>query len=167
MKKKTGIISVIIIASLVAGCSGTRVDEYAMISFIIGDVKKNNAEAQIGDIIKENDVIVTSENSFCDIRIDDSVIRIKSMSSLTISTLIKNGEVEKTILGLAIGKMLCKPKKLLKSESFLVKTPTAIAGVRGTQFAVEIDKKMTTRIKVFKGEVKVARRIKQLESSVD
>lgn len=149
------------------GCGKQEVEEHAIISFIIGDVKKNSAEAAIGDVIKESDVIATGANSFCDIRIGDSVIRIKALSSVTISTLFKNGDIENTALGLNTGKILCKPKKLLKSESFIVKTPTAVAGVRGTQFTVETDKKQTTRIKVFSGEVKVVKRVKQLDSSID
>ena len=96
-----------------------------------------------GDVLKENDIITTGIMSSCDIRIGDSIIRIKEKSKVLISQLLKNGNVENITLGLDIGKMLCKPKKLIKSESFLVKTPTAVAGVRGTQFSVEADIKKT------------------------
>ncbi len=167
MKKYVFAISAIMAGILIGGCSQKEVDEHAMITFMIGDVKKNSAEVQIGDIIKENDTIVTAENSFCDIKIGDSIIRIKAQSNVNIATLFKNGNVENTTLGLASGKMLCKPKKLLKDENFFVKTPTAVAAVRGTQFGVETDKDLTTRIKVFKGEVKVAKRVKQFESSME
>jgi len=167
MKKYILALSAIMAGILIGSCSQKEVDEYAMVTFIIGDVKKNSAEVQIGDIIRENDMIITADNSFCDIKIGESIIRIKSLSNVKISTLFKNGDVENTTLGLASGKMLCKPKKLLKDEKFFVTTPTAVAGVRGTQFAVETDKELTTRIKVFKGEVKVAKRVKQLESSME
>lgn len=151
----------------VMGCGGKDIDEYSVITFVIGDVKKNNIDAQIGDIIKENDVIVTAEKSFCDIKIGESIIRIKARSEMSVSQLLKNGELEATTLGLSSGSMLCKPKKLIKTESFLVKTPTAVAGIRGTQFAVETDRVLTTRIKVFEGEVKAVKRIKQFEESVE
>jgi hypothetical protein len=156
-----------IITAITFGCGRETVDEHASISFMIGDVKINSAEAQIGDIIKQNDDIITGDNSFCDIRIGESIIRIKAKSSVKISTLMKSGNIEDTEIGLNSGKLLCKPKKLLKDENFMVKTPTAVAGVRGTQFAIEADKLKTTRIKVFNGEVKVARRIRQFESSVE
>jgi hypothetical protein len=68
---------------------------------------------------------------------------------------------------LAWAKCFVSPKKLLKSEKFIIKTPTAVAGVRGTQFIVEADKKKTTRIKVFDGKVKVAKRIKKFDNNVD
>jgi hypothetical protein len=55
----------------------------------------------------------------------------------------------------------------LRSESFLIKTPTSVAGVRGTQFTVEADANGTSRIKVFEGRVKVVKRIKNFEGSVD
>ncbi len=167
MKKYIFAISAIVAGILIGGCSQKEADEYAMVTFMIGDVKKNSAEVQIGDLIKENDMIVTADNSFCDIKIGESIIRIKALSNVKISTLFKSGNVETTTLGLDAGKMLCKPKKLLKDENFFVKTPTAVAGVRGTQFAVETDKALTTRIKVFQGEVKVAKRVKQLESSME
>lgn len=163
MKKYIVAISVVMTGVLIGGCSLKEVDEYAMVTFMIGDVKKNSVEVQMGDIIKENDIIVTADNSFCDVKIGESIIRIKSLTNVKISTLFKKGNVENTTLGLDSGKMLCKPKKLLKEENFVVKTPTAVAGVRGTQFSIEADKEQTTRIKVFKGEVKVAKRVKQLE----
>lgn len=167
MKKYIFAVSAILAGIIIGGCSQKEVDEYAMVTFMIGDVKKNSAEVQIGDLIKENDMIITADNSFCDIKIGESIIRIKALSNVKISTLFKNGNVENTTIGLDSGKMLCKPKKLLKDENFFVKTPTAVAGVRGTQFIVETDKELTTRIKVFKGEVKVAKRVKQLEGSME
>ncbi|HOP62095.1 MAG TPA: FecR domain-containing protein [Spirochaetota bacterium] len=167
MKKKFLTMIFTLIVAIIAGCGRGDIEEHATLSFMIGDVKINSVEAQIGDILKQNDDIVTGNNSFCDIRIGDSLIRIKAKSKVKISTLIKSGNIENTEIGLNTGKMLCKPKKLLKDEKFLVKTPTAVAGVRGTQFAVEADKLKTTRIKVFQGEVKVARRIKHFEASVD
>jgi len=167
MRKKITTAFLAIITAIAFGCGRETVDEHATVSFMIGDVKINSVEAQIGDIIKQNDDIITGGNSFCDIKIGGSIIRIKAQSSVKISTLIKSGNIEDTEIGLNSGKLLCKPKKLLKDENFMVKTPTAVAGVRGTQFAIEADKLKTTRIKVFNGEVKVARRIKQFESSVE
>ncbi len=163
-------LCVFILCSVIAfsyGCSKEKVDEYAMITFMIGDVKMNNKVVEIGDIIKEKDVIITAEDAFCDVKIGGSIIRVKEKSKVIVSNLLRSNNLESTELGLNVGKMLCKPKKLLKSESFVVKTPTAVAGVRGTKFTVEADIKKTTRIKVFDGKVKVAKRIKQLESSTE
>lgn len=141
-------------------------DDFATITFYIGDVKKNAQEAKIGEILKVNDKIITGAGSTCDIRIGDSIIRVKEKSTMLISKILREGQLESVTLGLDIGKMLCKPKKLLKNESFYVKTPTAVAGVRGTRFTVEADAKKTTRIKVYDGKVRVAKRIDKLEQRV-
>jgi outer membrane protein assembly factor BamB len=142
-------------------------DEYAMLTFLLGGVTNNNVPAEIGDIVKESDTIVTAPDSFCDIRMGGSIIRIKENSKVIFSSLLRKENGESITLGMSEGKMLCKPKKLLKSESFTVKTPTAIAAVRGTQFTIETDKDQTTSVKVFSGKVKVAKRLKQFEGSSD
>ena len=165
MKKSVVLLAAVLGISL--GCTRQNVDEYSMITFMIGDVKKNSAAVQIGDIIKEKDIIETGTDSFCDIKIGDSLIRIKQKTKVILSTLMRQTGLENTTMELDSGKMLCKPKKLLKSETFLVKTPTAVAGVRGTQFIVEADTNGTSRIKVFDGKVKVAQRIKELDTSID
>ncbi len=165
--KRFYLLSIILMVVIAYGCSKEQGEDYASITFLIGDVTKNNVKADIGDMIKEKDIIVTSADSFCDVKIGGSIIRIKEKSKVEVASLIKKNNLENTSLGLSVGKMLCKPKKLLKSESFIVKTPTAVAGVRGTKFTVEADKMKTTRIKVFDGKVKIAKRIKQFEGSID
>jgi len=158
-----GIISIIIAVAF--SCSQEEKKEYAVITFLMGNVKLNATSVEIGTIIKEKDKLNIGKDSFCDVKIGGSIIRIKEKSEVVISSLLKQNNLEKTKLGLSIGKMLCKPKKLLKSESFIVKTPTAVAAVRGTRFSIEADKKKTTRIKVYNGKLKVAKRIKQFEAN--
>lgn len=142
-------------------------EDFATVIFFVGDVKINGAVAEIGNIVKENDTIITGTMSSCDIKIGESIVRIKAKSKLLVSQLTRTESAENVALGLDVGKMLCKPKKLIKSDSFVVRTPTAVAAVRGTQFTVEADRKKTTRIKVYNGKVKVARRVKQLEEKID
>lgn len=163
MKKLILVLAVVMMFPF--GCTREKVDEYSMITFMIGDVMKNGAKARIGDILQEKDIIKTGKDSFCDIKIGDSLIRVKQMTNVVLAVLIKSGNLENTTIDMDSGKMLCKPKKLIKSETFLVKTPTAVAGVRGTQFTVEADAKGTSRIKVFEGSVKVAKRVRELDAN--
>lgn len=164
--KKSIFLSAVFILILFLGCSKPQ-EEYSSIIFYIGDVKKNNMDVDIGEIIKQNDSITTGTQSSCDIKIGESIIRIKEKSKLMLSELSQGKDKENITLGLDVGKVLCKAKKLSKSESFLVKTPTAVAGVRGTKFTVESDAAKTSRIKVFNGEVKVIKRVKQLEDKIE
>ena len=147
--------AIIIVCFLMVFCSGctTSSQDHASIIFFIGDVKKNNTQPNIGDKVSANDIISTGKHSSCDIKIGDSIIRVKEKSKLRVSELSHLNNIEKTTVGLDIGKMLCKTKRLLKKESFTVKTPTSVAGVRGTKFSVESDTKKTARIK---GSIKKA-----------
>ena len=160
-------IILILIAVMVFpfGCTREKADEYSMITFMIGEVMKNDGKARIGDILKEKDIIRTGKDSFCDIKIGDSLIRVKQLTNVVLSVLVRSGNLDNTTIDMDTGKMLCKPKKLIKSETFFVKTPTAVAGVRGTQFTVEADAKGTSRIKVFDGSVKVAKRVRELDAN--
>lgn len=165
--KRSLVYLVIISLAIIGSCSKQKVDDYASIAFSIGDVKKNGQLAIIGEAINQNDIIETGALSSCDIKIGDSMIRIKEKSKAIMAQFLRKDGIENTTLGLDIGKMICKPKKLLKNESFLVKTPTAVAGVRGTNFSVEADAKKTTRIKVFEGKVAVVKRVEAVEEHVD
>lgn len=165
--KKLFCTTLCLVLIVVFGCVKEAEDDYSMIIFYIGEVKKNNKDAEIGDIILQNDLISTGIQSSCDIKIGGSIIRVKEKSNVKLSELYRKDNIEKTTLDLDVGKMLCKAKKLSKSESFMVKTPTAVAGVRGTKFTVEADVQKTSRIKVFDGDVKVIKRVKQIEDKVE
>lgn len=164
MKREILTAWILVAVSLLSGCGKDKANEPAMITFIMGDVSKNNAEAVIGELVKENDVITTAADSFCDVTLGESVIRIKAGSNVTLSSLIINKERESIILLLQEGTLLCKPRKMINADYFFVKTPTAVAAVRGTQFSVEADTLRTTRIKVFKGDVKVIIRVRQFDA---
>lgn len=157
----------ILIVGVMLSCGGSEAPDYATVSFFIGEVTKNGKPVVIGDTVSESDVIVTGARSSCDLKIGGSVIRIKQSSELKFASLINGADGENTVLDLGEGKLLCKPKKLLKNDRFTVKTPTAVAAVRGTQFTVESDIAKTTRIKVYNGKVKVAKRVKALDNKVD
>jgi ferric-dicitrate binding protein FerR (iron transport regulator) len=58
---------------------------------------------------------------------------------------------------LLLGKINAKVQKRLgNAPSFKMGTPTAVITVRGTRFAVDVDKKQKTQVEVFEGLVEVA-----------
>lgn len=164
---KRGLVLLVVASMAFIGSCKKPVEEYATIAFSIGEVTKNGVAAVIGDAISQNDVIVTGAISSCDIKIGESIIRVKENSKAVMAQLLRTDGQDNTTLSLDVGKIICKPKKLLKGESFLVKTPTAVAGVRGTNFSVEADVNKTTRIKVFDGKVAVVKRVKSVEEHID
>jgi len=97
-----------------------------------------------GMIIGQNDSIKTGVGSKVDVIFDKdgekSVVQVYANSELKIEQLLKNqttGE-KKTILDLAVGKVLVKAAKLEGESKFEVNTPTSIVGVRGTEFEVVV-----------------------------
>ncbi|MFW5770199.1 MAG: PQQ-binding-like beta-propeller repeat protein [Spirochaetota bacterium] len=171
MKRK--IISILLVSALIVALSCSKEEaknkNTALITFLLGDVTyMDNGQwnpAEPGLQLLETQRLKTGDRSAADVQIGESVVRVKENSELILATLYK-GEIsglEKNSLELTVGKLLVKPKKLLKGEEFQVKTPTAVAGVRGTRFVVEASKTRDTRVSVLEGKVKVNRRIKALE----
>ena len=167
--RKFAVIIFVAMAAVYFGCSKSpqqaAKENPLMITFLMGDVKKNGASAVTGEIISVNDSIATGIDSVCDLKVGSSLVRIKEKSIVAVSKFLKSGDTEDAKVSLEVGKMLCKPKKLLKSDSFTVSTPTAVAGVRGTSFSVESSANKTTSIMVLDGKVQVAKRLKQFEGN--
>ncbi|MDH5654268.1 MAG: FecR domain-containing protein [Spirochaetia bacterium] len=121
-------------------------------STVIRDGKKMKAFP--GFILKKNDTIQT-KNGTVDIQNrSGSIIRIRDSSSLTINTLLK-APANKAEVTLNEGAMLAKIKKISSDDEYTVHTPTAIAGVRGTTFSVELLDEDAPRVRVYEGTVSV------------
>ncbi|HQE59713.1 MAG TPA: FecR family protein, partial [Spirochaetota bacterium] len=161
------LLSVILTVAVFSSCTKKEEEFAVAVSFVIGDVSRNGVQLAIGEEILEGDIVTTGSSSSCDVKSGGSIIRIKEKSVMKFSKMNFSDGNENTVFALDQGKLLCKPKKLLKDDSFIVKTPTAVAAVRGTQFTVETDIKKTTRINVYDGKVKVARRAPSLDDKID
>lgn len=142
----------------------------AVITFMIGEAQvfRNNAwgGADMGMELAQGDRVRTGAGGTVDVQVGTSVVRVKEKSELALAALFLEGStgIENTSLELALGTVLAKPKKLVKGESFLIKTPTAVAGVRGTMFMVETSPSKDTRVEVVDGNVRVSKRIAALEN---
>ena len=163
------------IVALVA-VSGCKKDEEvslkneARVIFTIGDVTVGSVDqwkpASEEMKLEEGSEIKTGKQAQCNIVIGkDSYITVKEKSHLVLKTLFRGvSGVQDNTLELRIGASVVNPKKLLKGDSFRIKTPTAIAAVRGTQFVVESNPEGKMKIAVVDGKVELKRRIPALES---
>jgi len=105
--------------------------EEGRISFVSGKVFINNNRGDVGDIVKEGDVVKTGDNSEAEIEIRDyAVFHIKENSTVLLEDVLLSPRVEvKKGWFLAIIK---------RETQFDVGTPLVLAGVRGTVLFVNV-----------------------------
>ncbi|MDO8525797.1 MAG: FecR family protein [Candidatus Omnitrophota bacterium] len=98
-----------------------------------------------GMVINEGDTLKTGKDASARVNVDSkgeaAIVDVSPGSNLTFTQLLKNTEngTEKTMLDLALGEVLIKAEKLRGDSKFEVKTPTSVAGVRGTKFSVKVE----------------------------
>jgi hypothetical protein len=108
-----------------------------------------------GSAIKENSIIKTGKLSLIDLKYKNSgIIRINENSNINVERLFSSETADETILNMDEGKVFVTVSKLLKDSKFQVKTPTSVAGIRGTAFRVSSEKGIS-RVDVLTGRVKV------------
>ena len=149
----------------IALVSDASIPRVAKISYTTGKVEVQRAgtntwiQAKMNMSLYVSDQVRTAKNGMSEIMLDDgSIIRLKPNSNLEIMELVQEekGAAKKSIFGFSKGKLWSKVTKMLDTQSkFEVRTPTAIAGVRGTQLSVWVTRDLATRVSVFAGSVEV------------
>jgi len=137
----------------------------AKISFLKGraEVQRSGSviwtPAVLKMILNAGDRVSTEDGAELEIRLDDgSVLKMKDKSLLVIERMEKQKKPLTTITRLQAmsGKILGCIRKLSSKESkFEINTPTAVAGIRGTVFAVFVEGD-STAVDVVQGQVAVA-----------
>ncbi len=102
------------------------------------------------------DTITTGDDSEGLIKlVDESIIRVHANSKIVLNTMISPVEKKHSVL-LFFGKLWNKiSKKALRRKVFEVQTPTAVCGVRGTDFEIASYEDGTMLVRVNSGEVEV------------
>ena len=101
--------------------------------------------AEVGMVLQEKDEIRTVEGSSAELLLDEGTstgkIELLEKSHLKLSQMTVDGVTgeKTTALDLALGKVLVHAEKLQGDSKFQVKTPTSIAGVKGTVFEVSVE----------------------------
>lgn len=168
-------IPLLVVFGLLTFCketAPTKEKTSMVITFVSGDVKiirktesgaTQEIPAKMGMLVYSGDAIKTEKGKIDLQTKTGSSIRIKEMTTLTVDNLATQSGGE-TNLQLDHGNMIANVKKATANEEFKVATPTAIAGVRGTVFAVEVDPfEKTSSVKVLEGKVALKPRVVALE----
>ncbi|MBN1533010.1 MAG: FecR domain-containing protein [Spirochaetes bacterium] len=156
MKKTTIALLGILALSLAVSC-GRGGGFTPVVVLTVGDVQvksqgKEFAPAKVAQVILKGDVIMTGTKSHITIQIGErGIVQISPDSTVEAASLFEAGTGE---LYLTKGTVVSRLDKLGKSNAYRVKTPTAIAAVRGTVFSVSYDS-VKCSVGVSRGQVQV------------
>jgi len=115
-------------------------------AYVKGEVYVNDNPVSLDMTLRESDVIITRKNSYATVMFGDSAtLTIKPVSKVYL-THVSAGNTE---IFQEVGRTFSKVKK---GESYAIKTPTVVAGVRGTSFEVASSEGSTT-IQLLEGKV--------------
>jgi hypothetical protein len=109
---------------------------------VIATGKDDSRELKQGDEIFISDEIMTGPKSFAVLQfLDGAKVTIKPNSEIVIDDYVYNGNADdKAQLNLVSGGLRVITGAMAKNnpENYKVKTPVALMGVRGTEFAVQL-----------------------------
>lgn len=163
MKMLLGISTVLSMVSVAAWAEPM----YGVLMVVKGAVKIQNAskqttDAKVGGKVAEGDTVITAADSRAKIVMSDrNVINVNPDTQIQIAKYENDAASGKknVEMNLLQGKVRNNVEQTYDGEKskFLIKTPTAVAGVRGTQFLAGFDAKTKmTSIVTFKGAVTLA-----------
>jgi len=112
-----------------------------------------------GDSLKGNDRVQTEKKSRIELKLpDESYIRFDEMTIFVLKSAAfdqarKRRDIDVTMV---LGKLWAKVAKFLnKEDRFSVSANTAVAGVRGTTYRMNVEQDNSVMVKVYGGEVEV------------
>lgn len=138
-----------------------------VILFAVGDVKSGGKKLKSGDVVSENDVILTGKKSTCDLQLKESeagiVVRMKSESVFELKTRVVKDQATASPVIKAGNVLVNVSGKLKTNENFQIVTPTTVAGVRGTKFEVNVLEDGSTTVTVSEGSVATKMRLSEID----
>jgi hypothetical protein len=165
MKKYMVLFAALFFMLTAAVYAAPKLNVIATVSSIVGDVQIQKggqgawSPAKEGSVVGSGDRIKTGPESSCVLKWNrDNVMKLTAFTNLAVDKLEKNpaAGAENSSMDLWSGKVYAKAKKLSGPQSsFEVKTPAAIAGVRGTEMSVGMGADDTTNVECLNGMVSV------------
>jgi hypothetical protein len=153
---KTFLITLTLLALFLIDSSKLHAEVFAKVIYVDGDPvvlrKFKKFPIKKGDFIHFSDKIKTSKDEKVTLE-DDRGNKIYVLSSSSLKLPPKRSK--DLVFNQEEGSLWFKLKPVPKKESFTVRTPTAVAGVRGTKFITMIFDDKTTDLCVCEGEVTI------------
>lgn len=156
MKKNIIFILLLLFAVNSVFCQSTR--PIAAVKNTTGIVKLQKASngklgmVKIGTLLFNGDRLFTEKFGMVAILfIDGSLLKVKELSDVTLNTTaIGEGKID-TKVDLPLGEVWTKVTR--RESKFEIHTPSSVASVKGTEFAVNVDQSGNSSLMVFQGNV--------------
>lgn len=122
--------------------------ESPVVTYLLGEAEMLTVESDgsawfpltTGQQLREGDVVRTLEESSLDIRFSDrTAVRLAENTTVALDT----ATIRQLVLDIPEGTIFAKFEKLFKQQNFTVDTPSAVAGIRGTELVFEVDEART------------------------
>ncbi len=138
-----------------------RVARVSEISGTVNITRKGEENAVllgVRRLVQAGEQLSTGPLGYCTLNwIDGTRIRMEPGTELTVQKCQVHRGAKQAAFRLDIGKIWIRVLRVLsQQDKFLINTPTATAGVRGTMFSVEVAADGATEISVYEGQVTVA-----------
>lgn len=165
--KAAFVILIAFVCGLCISCKDKDDQSITTVTFVLGNViVKRGADshaAALKEAIHDGDIITTGAKSSLIVQTTgQDVFRVQENSVITFSVMNRN---EKSLV-LSNGSVLSKVAKLKKGSICKVKTPVALASVRGTRFLTSYNGSVAV-VAVGEGKVSVSKTGVQEENAVD
>ena len=131
-----------------------------IVTFLCGSatmtVGGSTAALDIGKAVPVDATVTTDKDGVCEIQFADfGSIHIAEASMLVVTKFVADSTHTESEMQLTAGKVVCKVKKLSGNDSFQIRTPEMVCGVRGTVFQVSREENKPVKIAVSEGSVAV------------
>ncbi|MBI3395729.1 MAG: FecR domain-containing protein [Spirochaetia bacterium] len=118
-----------------------------------------HSPAAVGTVLAAGDVIQTKDGTV-DVQLrGGSTLRVRQFTNMSVDRVLESD----VRVGLNEGGVTAKVKKASTAQNFSVVSPTAIAGVRGTTFSMDVQEGEPPKVRVLDGKVAMVPRVPALE----
>lgn len=150
MKCIKGMMSIFLIAGLLSGLQAASIRNMSGDVQILSPGETQWKTLLIGEPVPNGSEVKTAADSSIEIMAGRHRITIREKSQATV-----NDEEGSTFIKILFGRLRAKVAKLGRRQTFSVRTPAAVASVRGTEFECHVGKDGETKVDCFEGAVSV------------
>jgi outer membrane protein assembly factor BamB len=136
--------------------------DHALITFIVGDawIIQDTEELfiDIGSYLKQGQSLKV-DTGYVELQLGDiGSIRVQENTTIRLDDIVISPQAGSARIEVVVGSVLNKVDKIARDGSYQLRTPTAVMGVRGTEFGVHVANSGDTRVAVRQGRVALAPR---------